>query len=127
MGIAMGVSPWFWAIVALSFAFGLADGTTFVAEQNLRQRRAPDAIRSRVASAFVGVLNALLAISYVAAAAVVPAIGPQPTYLIGGITAGLAVFVLLRTRRYLREDEMGAGPAEPPELRSEEPVLEQVS
>jgi MFS family permease len=127
MGIAMGLSPWFWVIVALSFAFGLADGTTFVAEQNLRQRRAPDAIRSRVAAAFVGVLNVLLAISYVAAAAVVPAIGPQATYLIGGITAGLAVFVLLRTRRYLREDEAGSAATEAAELASEEPVLEQVS
>jgi MFS family permease len=127
MGIAMGLSPWFWVIVALSFAFGLADGTTFVAEQNLRQRRAPDAIRSRVAAAFVGVLNVLLAISYVAAAAVVPAIGPQATYLIGGITAGLAVFVLLRTRRYLREDEAGSAATGTAELASEEPVLEQVS
>jgi MFS family permease len=127
MGIAMGLSPWFWVIVALSFAFGLADGTTFVAEQNLRQRRAPDAIRSRVAAAFVGVLNVLLAISYVAAAAVVPAIGPQATYLIGGITAGLAVFVLLRTRRYLREDEAGSAATGAAELASEEPVLEQVS
>ncbi|HEY7754748.1 MAG TPA: MFS transporter [Actinomycetota bacterium] len=127
MGIAMGLSPWFWVIVALSFAFGLADGTTFVAEQNLRQRRAPDAIRSRVAAAFVGVLNVLLAISYVAAAAVVPAIGPQATYLIGGITAGLAVFVLLRTRRYLREDEAGSAASGTAELASEEPVLEQVS
>jgi MFS family permease len=117
-GIAIAFSPWFALIVALLFVFGLADGTTFVAEQNLRQRRAPDHVRSRVASAFVGVLNALLAISYVAAAVVVPAIGPKATYGIGGVTAGLAVFVLWRTRRYLREDEPGlalaGGPLETP-------------
>lgn len=105
-GIAIAFSPWFGLIVVLLFVFGLADGTTFVAEQNLRQRRAPDHIRSRVASAFVGVLNALLAFSYVAAAIVVPLIGPRATYGIGGVTAGLAVFVLWRTRRYLREDEL---------------------
>jgi hypothetical protein len=58
---------------------------------------------------------------------VVPAIGPQATYLIGGITAGLAVFVLLRTRRYLREDEAGSAATGTAELASEEPVLEQVS
>lgn len=108
MGIAISLSPWFWLIVALLFVFGLADGTTFVAEQNLRQRRAPDHVRSRVAAAFVGVLHALLAISYVAAAVVVPAIGPKWTYGVGGITAGLAVFVLLRTRRHLRVSERGA-------------------
>jgi MFS family permease len=105
MGVAIAFSPWFWAIVGLLFFFGLADGTTMVADQNLRQRRAPDHVRSRVASAFMGILHALLALSYVAAAVVVPAIGPKWTYGIGGVTAGLAVFVLLRTRRYLREDE----------------------
>jgi MFS family permease len=105
MGIAIAFSPWFALIVVLLFVFGLADGTTFVAEQNLRQRRAPDHVRSRVASAFVGVLNALLAVSYVGAAFVVPAVGAQWTYGIGGVSAGLAVFVLWRTRRYLREDE----------------------
>jgi MFS family permease len=105
MGVAIAMSPWFWLIVVLLFVFGLADGTTFVAEQNLRQRRAPDHVRSRVAAAFVGVLHALLAISYVGAAVVVPAIGPQATYGVGGVTAGLAVFVLLRTRRHLRAPE----------------------
>jgi predicted MFS family arabinose efflux permease len=106
MGLGIAFSPWFWLIVVLLFVFGLADGTTFVAEQNLRQRRAPDAVRSRVAAAYVGVLNALLAVSFIAAAFVVPAIGPQPTYGIGGITAGLAVFVLLRLRRLVRAEHV---------------------
>jgi len=105
MGIGIALSPWFWLVVVLLFVFGLADGTTFVAEQNLRQRRAPDHVRSRVAAAFVGVLHALLAASYVAAAVVVPAMGPRATYAVGGVTAGLAVFVLLRTRRHLRDAE----------------------
>lgn len=133
MGVAIALSPWFWLIVALLFLFGLADGTTMVADQNLRQRRAPDHVRSRVASAFMGVLHALLALSYVAAAFVVPAIGAKRVYGLGGITAGLAVLVLLRTRRYLREDEprlAAAGsavetPREPdPDA---EPELEEVS
>jgi hypothetical protein len=104
-GIAIGLSPSFVLIVALLFVFGVADGTTFVAEQNLRQRRAPDAVRSRVSAAFTGVLHVMLALSYVAAAFVVPWIGPQPTYAVGGVTAGLAVIVLLRMRRLLAEDE----------------------
>ena len=40
-GIGIGLSPWFPLIVAFLFVFGVADGTTFVAETNLRQRRAP--------------------------------------------------------------------------------------
>lgn len=118
-GIAIGSSPSFALIVAMLFVFGVADGTTFVAEQNLRQRRAPDAVRSRVAAAFTGILHGMLALSYVAAAFVVPWIGAQPTYAVGGVTAGLAVLVLLRMRRLLAEDEAVA-PASGP--TGEEPV-----
>jgi MFS family permease len=111
MGIAIGFSPSFVLIVAMLFVFGVADGTTFVAEQNLRQRRAPDAVRSRVAAAFTGILHVALALSYVAAAFVVPWIGAQATYVVGGVTAGLAVLVLLRMRRLLAEDEAVVEPS----------------
>ena len=104
-GIGIGVSPWFALSVGLMFVMGLADGTTLVAETNLRQRRAPDAVRSRVTAAFSGVMHLMLAFSYILAAAIVPWLGPKKTYVIGGVTAGLAVFVLMRTRRYLEEDE----------------------
>ena len=103
-GIGIGLSPWFVLIVGLLFVFGVADGTTFVAETNLRQRPAPDAVRSRVSAAFIG-LHIMLAFAYVAAAFVVPWIGPQATYAVGGVTARLAVFALLRMRRLLAQDE----------------------
>jgi predicted MFS family arabinose efflux permease len=106
-GIGIGLSPWFALAVTLMFVMGLADGTTIVAETNLRQRRPPDAVRSRVTAAFSGVMHLALAFSYIAAAFVVPWIGPKPTYVMGGITAGLAVFVLLRTKRYLEQEEAG--------------------
>jgi len=61
-----------------------------------------------VAAAFTGILHVMLALSYVAAAFVVPWIGAQPTYAVGGVTAGLAVLVLLRMRRLLAEDEAQA-------------------
>jgi MFS family permease len=104
-GIGVGISPSFALAVALMFVMGLADGTTIVAETNLRQRRAPDAVRSRVSAAFTGVMHVMLAFAYVVAAFVVPWLGPKPTYVIGGTTAGLAVFVLLRMKRYLEMDE----------------------
>lgn len=104
-GIGVGVSPWFVLAVALLFVMGLADGMTIVAETNLRQRRAPDAVRSRVSAAFTGVMHLMLAFAYIAAAVVVPWIGPKSTYLVGGVTAGLAVLVLLRMKRFLELDE----------------------
>jgi MFS family permease len=107
-GIGVGISPVFPLAVALLFVMGLADGTTIVAETNLRQRRAPDAVRSRVSSAFMGVMHLMLAFAYVVAAFVVPWIGPKATYVVGGTTAGLAVFVLLRMKRYLEQDEASA-------------------
>ena len=106
-GIGVGVSPWFGLAVTLMFVMGFADGTTMVAETNIRQRRAPDAVRSRVTAAFSGVMHLMLAFSYILAAFVVPWLGPKPTYVIGGITAGLAVFVLVRMKRLLEEDEAG--------------------
>jgi MFS family permease len=104
-GIGVGISPAFWLAVVLLFVMGLADGTTLVAETNLRQRRAPDAVRSRVTAAFMGVMHLMLAFAYILAAFVVPWLGPKTTYVIGGTTAGLAVFVLLRMKRYLEDDE----------------------
>jgi len=104
-GIGVGVSPWFPLAVAMLFVMGLADGMTIVAETNLRQRRAPDVVRSRVSAAFTGVMHLMLAFAYVVAAFVVPWIGPKATYAVGGVTAGLAVFVLLRMKRYLELDE----------------------
>jgi len=104
-GIGVGVSPWFPLAVAMLFLMGLADGMTIVAETNLRQRRAPDAVRSRVSAAFTGVMHLMLAFAYIVAAFVVPWIGPKATYAVGGVTAGLAVFVLLRMKRYLELDE----------------------
>jgi MFS family permease len=104
-GIGVGVSPWFPMAVGMLFVMGLADGMTIVAETNLRQRRAPDAVRSRVSAAFTGVMHLMLAFAYIVAAFVVPWIGPKATYAVGGLTAGLAVFVLLRMKRYLELDE----------------------
>ena len=112
-GIGVGISPSFALALALMFAMGLADGTTIVAETNLRQRRAPDAVRSRVSAAFTGVMHVMLAFAYVVAAFVVPWLGPKPTYVIGGTTAGLAVFVLLRMKRYLEMDEAAKVAATP--------------
>ena len=58
------------------------------------QRRTPDALRSRTMAAFEAVLSLGLAIAYVLAGPVLRAVGPQPVYRIGGVTALVAALTL---------------------------------
>jgi MFS family permease len=94
-GFGIALAPWFWFVLVMNLAWGLGDGLSMVADQNIMQRRTPDAVRSRVMGAFEGAIHGTLAIAYIAAAVVVPAVGPRGAYAIGGATALLAVVVLL--------------------------------
>ncbi len=96
-GIA--VSPWFALVLVLSVAWGAADGLVVVADQNIFQRRTPDAVRSRVLGALEGIVHGTLAIAYLAAAVVLPLVGPRGMYALLGVGAGLSVVVLLPLRR----------------------------
>ena len=71
-------SPW---VVRMMLVMGPADGLTIVGETDLRQRRAPDAVRSRASAAFTGVMHLMLAFAYIVAAFVVPWIGSHPVLL----------------------------------------------
>ena len=95
MGFAVALSPWFWLVLALSVAWGVGDGVTVVAEQNIFQRRTPDAVRSRVLGASEGIFHGTLALSYIAAAFVLPVAGPQGMYALFGAACALSVLVLL--------------------------------
>jgi MFS family permease len=95
IGVAIALSPWFAFVLVLNVAWGAAEGITGVAEQNLFQRRTPDSVRSRVLGALEGLFHGGLAVSYVAAAFVLPVVGARGMYAIAGVAAGLAVIVLL--------------------------------
>lgn len=95
IGVAIALSPWFALVLVLNVAWGAAEGITGVAEQNLFQRRTPDSVRSRVLGALEGLFHGGLAVSYVAAAFVLPAVGARGMYAIAGVAAGLSVIVLL--------------------------------
>jgi len=95
IGVAIALSPWFALVLVLNVAWGAAEGITGVAEQNLFQRRTPDSVRSRVLGALEGLFHGGLAVSYVAAAFVLPVVGARGMYAIAGVAAGLAVIVLL--------------------------------
>ena len=94
VGIAIALSPWFALVLVLNVAWGASEGVTNVAEQNVFQRRTPDSVRSRVLGALEGLFHGGLAVSYVAAAFVLPAVGARGMYAIAGVAAGLSVLVL---------------------------------
>jgi MFS family permease len=108
------------ALVCL-LIMGTSDGITMVAENGIMQRRTPDALRSRTMAAFEAVLSLGLAIAYILAGPVLHAVGPQPVYRIGGLTALVAALTLspLIRLRHVPEIE----PASQPE-RHEDDVHE---
>lgn len=115
--VGVGVSPWFVPILGLVFLSGCGDALTLVAEQGIRMRRTPDRIRSRVMAASDAAWQLAIAVSYVVAAPVLAAVGPQGVYAIGGIGAFVAALVLLRVPRWARETAC-LRPAEPAPVES---------
>ena len=100
-GFAVALSPWFWLVLVWVALFGLADGPTQVAEQNLLQRRAPDVVRSRVMGAWESVNHVALVISFAIGGAVVPVVGPKGAYALGGVTGVIGTAMLLPLLRWL--------------------------
>ena len=100
-GFAVALSPWFWLVLVWVGLFGLADGPTQVAEQNLLQRRAPDVVRSRVMGAWEAVNHVALVISFVIGGAVVPIVGPKGAYAFGGVTGIIGTVLLVPILRWL--------------------------
>jgi MFS family permease len=100
-GFGVFFSPWFWLVLVWVLLFGLADGPTQVAEQNLLQRRTPDVVRSRVMGAWEAANHLSLVIAFVIGGLVVPEIGPKPAYLLGGVTGLLGTALLLPLLRLL--------------------------
>jgi hypothetical protein len=97
-----GLAPWFALVLgALSF-HGFGDALMSVADQNILQRRTPDAIRSRVLSVADAAVTLTLALSFAIGGLTVGVIGPRAAYLVGGLTgvaAALLIVPLWRARR----------------------------
>jgi MFS family permease len=87
-----GVFP---LVLASLLVMGVCDGLTIVAENGVIQRRTPDAVRSRTMAALEAVLSLGLAGSYLAAGPVLQVVAPQTAYVIAGMFAVAATFVLL--------------------------------
>ena len=122
-GVAL--APAFALVLVSLLVMGTSDGLTIVAENGIMQRRTPDAIRSRTMGAFEAVISLGLAISYIVAGPVLDAVTPQGVYLIGGVTALAAAFVLvpLRTLRPVGGDEVIEPPVAPAAAVVGEPIV----
>lgn len=107
-GFAVFLSPWFWLVLVWVALFGLADGPTQVAEQNLLQRRTPDAVRSRVMGAWEAANHVSLVIAFLIGGAVVPVIGPKAAYLLGGVTGLIGTALLVPLLRWLPRRPVGS-------------------
>lgn len=103
----VGSAPLFALVLLSLLVMGTSDGLTIVAENGIMQRRTPDAIRSRTMAAFEAIISLGLAVSYIVAGPVLHAVGPQAVYLIGGVAALAAAFMLLPLRHLMLSSELG--------------------
>ena len=110
-GLSISVAPVFLLVLVALLAMGTSDGLTMVADNGIRQRRSPDAVRSRVMAASEAAISLGMAIAFVIAGPVLNAVGPKAVYAIGGIGAALAAVVLLPTLK-LREAQISPEPVE---------------
>jgi MFS family permease len=113
-GIA--ASPWFSLILVWIAAFGLADGPTQVVEQNLLQRRTPDAVRGRVIGAWEAVMTGAFVAALLLGGIVVGRVGPSGAFVFAGILALAGSALLLPLLWWLRDDsspEVGRAPETP--------------
>jgi MFS family permease len=120
----VGLFGLFPLVLVSLFVMGTCDGLSIVAENGVVQRRTPDPVRSRTMAALEAALSIGLALSYVAAGPILRVVAPQTAYLIGGVFALGATFVLLPLLR-LRTD--GGRTEEPIEAPSEPTVAERLT
>ena len=106
------VSPWFAMAVSSVLIAGVGDAATVVAEEGIRQRRTPDAIRSRVISLSAAGWEISFAISVVVGGFAVEWIGAKAVYGVAGLLGGVAVLILLPVLRIARRE---AAVSQPPD------------
>jgi len=117
----VGLFGLFPLVLVSLLVMGTSDGISIVAENGIMQRRTPDAVRSRTMAALEAVLSLGLAIAYLAAGPVLRVVEAQSVYVIAGVFALGATFVLLPLIRLRADDGRTGGLGAPvPEPTTEE-------
>ena len=94
MGL-VGISPWFWPVLVFLFLNGGFDAMSIVAIRGIQQRRAPDAVRSRVMASTDALWNLGVAFGYAVAGPLVALLGPRALYVAAGLGALIGTAILL--------------------------------
>jgi MFS family permease len=116
--VLVGSLPLFSLVLVAVLLLGTSNGAAVVADSILMQHRVPDEVRSRTFAAVGAVISFGFGISYIVAAPILRAVGPQAAYRIAGVGAAVAALVLLPLMR-LRESTPRADDDEraaPPEF-----------
>jgi MFS family permease len=117
----VGLFGLFPLVLVSLLVMGTSDGVSIVAENGIMQRRTPDAVRSRTMAALEAVLSLGLAIAYLAAGPVLRVVEAQTVYVIAGVFALGATFVLLPLIRLRADDGRTGSPGDAvPEPTTEE-------
>jgi len=124
---SVGISPIFLGVLAGIFISGFADALTMVAEAGIMQRRAPDAVRSRVIAASHAVISLAFAASFVVAPFLIEWLGPKVAYILTGVACLGGVCFLLPVRRILHRALVPQAPAEGAEAEDERAGSENVA
>ena len=91
----VGVSPWFWPVLVFLFLNGGFDAMSIVAIRGIQQRRAPDAVRSRVMASTDALWNLGVAFGYAVAGPLAAVLGPRVLYVAAGVGASIGTWLLL--------------------------------
>lgn len=106
------LSPIFVFILGGILFAGIGDSATVVAEESIRQRRTPDAIRSRVIAFSQMGWQIAFALAFIFGGFAVDLLGPQGVYGFGAVTAATASIVLVPALRAIRREQEQAGAEE---------------
>jgi MFS family permease len=102
MGLGLGVVsvlPWFAPILIAMVVGGLGNALCEVAETQLVQLRAPDAVRSRVVASMEAAALVAFSLSFVVGGPLVDRVGPQHVYALGGLGCAAAAAIMLPLAR----------------------------
>ncbi|MDQ4109009.1 MAG: MFS transporter [Actinomycetota bacterium] len=100
----VGLFGLFPLVLVSLLVMGTSDGVSIVAENGIMQRRTPDTVRSRTMAALEAVLSLGLAIAYLAAGPMLRVVEAQTVYVIAGVFAVGATFVLFPLIRLGADD-----------------------
>lgn len=99
---AIGLAPLFWIALVFLVLNGVNDSIGLVAEQSLRQRSTPDALRARVMAASESLWQLAMLLSFLLASPVIETLGARGVYLLGAAFGLIATAILVPLLRHDR-------------------------